>query len=180
MYHASPYRSLRANVSWPAVVRAVVGDEARARQAARAILWSEVTFFVARVARLPIGPLCEDDEARADIAVRVLQKLEANGNAHLREWLARQDAGRDQASFWTWIKTIARCTAIDFARTSRRNLARRNAPFEWARVACVDPYVLGEAIDGGARMAADDDELELRFAEPQRSLRDGEVESPVG
>jgi len=140
-------RPLRPSAQWPPIVRDVLTGEGRARERARAILWQEVQWFVERVVRLPIGPLNDDEEARRDIALRVLAKLERKSNAHLAAWYQRQLRQRDHSSFWTWIKTISWSIAIDHARTSRLNVAPRSEKrFEWVRIDCVDPQVLCEAL----------------------------------
>jgi hypothetical protein len=173
MRQTHKYRRLRPSVQWLPIVRDVLSGDGKARNIARAILWQEVQYFVQFIVKLPIGPLNEDDEARADIALRVLQKLEAKSNANLVEWLARQVRQRDHASFWGWVKTIAWSTAIDYARTSRRNIARRGENFEWIRLDCVDPRLLGEAL-GNPRSflpCGSDQDVEEFLADFQHCLR---------
>ena len=137
---------LRANAEWPPIVRDVLGSDRKLREAARAVLWQEVDYFVRRVVKLPIGPLNDQDDCRRDISVRVLAKLEAKSYAHLAKWIERQDHQRDHASFWGLVKTISSSTAIDYARGSDLNIAPRGEPFEWIRVDCADPRLLGEAL----------------------------------
>ncbi|HEX8110879.1 MAG TPA: hypothetical protein VF516_24270 [Kofleriaceae bacterium] len=109
--------------------------------------WCQVFHHIEHTLRLGIGPLSDDKEVRRDIAVRVLQKLEANGYKHLREWVDRQRRGTDSCSWWGFINMVARRCAIDYARTSSRNVARRGEPFEWVRVEPEDPAVLVERME---------------------------------
>ncbi|HEX8113406.1 MAG TPA: hypothetical protein VF516_37005 [Kofleriaceae bacterium] len=168
-------RPLRPNAQWPPIVRDILEGDPSARTKARTILWQEVQCFVERVVRLPIGPLNEDEEARRDIAVRVLVKLEKQSNAHLAAWYARQLRQRDHSSFWTWIKTISWSCAIDHARTSRLNIAPRSEKrFDWIRIDCVDPQLLCEAL-GNPRSFLDcgaDQDVESVLADLQAALRD--------
>jgi hypothetical protein len=168
-------RPLRASAQWPPIVRDILAGDVRARQRARTLLWQEVQRFVEHVVRLPIGPLNDDEEARRDIALRVLVKLEKKSNAHLDAWYARQLRQRDHSSFWTWIKTISWSIAIDHARTSRLNVAPRSEKrFEWIRVDCVDPQALCEAL-GNPRSflsCGSDQEVEDFLADLQGAMHD--------
>lgn len=117
-------------------------------KSARSAMWAQVIQHIERTVRLDIGPLSDDKEVRRDIAVVVLRKLEANDYRNLRAWVDRQHRGSDGCSLWGYINMVARRCAIDYARTSDRNLARRGEPFLWVRVEPEDPTVLAERLDG--------------------------------
>jgi hypothetical protein len=120
-------------------------DGAQNKQAvARTTLWCEVLHYVELCARLPIGPLSEDGDARREIGDRVLKKLEANDHALLRDWRDRQRRKRDHSSWWAFIKMVTRHRAIEYARCSSLNVARRGEPFRWVRVDLVDPLAFDE------------------------------------
>jgi hypothetical protein len=141
---------ISVNAQWPPIIDAVLGEQGGAQKQARYQMWNEVGFFVERILELPIGRLNEDPDARRDIAVNVLAKLEANNFAHIREWRRRQRLRCDHASWWTWIRTIARRTAIDFARLHPENVGRRGEAFSWVRVEPIDPAVLNESVGVGS------------------------------
>jgi hypothetical protein len=168
-------RPLRPSAQWPPIVRDILVGSVSARARARTILWQEVQRFVEHVVRLPIGPLNDDEEARRDIALGVVAKLERKSNAHLAAWYARQLRQRDHSSFWTWIKTISWSIAIDHARTSRLNVAPRSEKrFAWIRVDCVDPQALCEAL-GSPRSflsCGSDQEVEDFLADLQGAMHD--------
>jgi hypothetical protein len=138
------YIELIPSARWPAIVDAVLTDD----PGARAVLWVQVGFYVERIAKLPIGPLSEDEEARRDIALKVMSKLEGKSFANLKEWRRREARKQDHASWWTWIKTVSRCAAVDHARVSRENIARRGDNFEWVKVQTTDPFLLSDTLNG--------------------------------
>lgn len=138
------FLKLIPNPDWPAIADRVLSGEPQAR----AIMWMQVGFFVERIANLPLGPLTTDEDARRDIALKVLSKLEANDRANLREWRNRQLRQQDHASWWTLVRSMSRRIAIDYARTCKRNVGRRGAPFEWIDEQPVDPYSLAASLDG--------------------------------
>jgi len=115
-----------------AIIRELLQGSEPARKRARAVLWSEVDRYVVYRANLPIGPLADDRDERRNIALRVMEKLERDDCADLREWEHRQCERRNAAPWWGFVKTVAKHRAIDHARTSRLNLARRGEPFVWA------------------------------------------------
>src|SRR5215471_3593020 len=119
---ARKYRPLRPNAEWVIIVGDILSGDAGARDRGRATLWEDVADYVEHVVKLPIGPLNDDPEARRDIAMRVLQKLEAHSNAHLGRWHSRQLRKHEHASFWRLIKAISWSIAIDHARGSRLNI----------------------------------------------------------
>jgi hypothetical protein len=175
MRKTHPYRPLHPSAQWLQTVKHLLGDDVKARNAARVILWQQVQHYIEHLARLPIGPLNDDEDARKDIAVDVLKKLEANSFAHLAEWLARQLDQKDHASFWGLVRTIARTVAIDHARMSRQNIAsRRDKRFQWVRVDCVDSLLLGEVLDSPRAFieCSSDQEIDELFARLQEALRD--------
>ena len=136
------------NEEWPGIIDVILaGRPETTYRRARSLMWQQVDDYVVHHVKLPIGPLGDDEDVRRDISVRVLRKLEANSYCHLREWERRQAQKRDHASFWGWIKVVVKHVSIDYARTSRRNLARRGEPFRWAVVDSVDPFVLAETCD---------------------------------
>jgi len=140
---ATAYLTLIQNAEWlPIVDRVLGGDET-----ARSVTWLQTSYFVERRLRLPLGPLSNDEDVRRDIAVKVLAKLEANDRAHLREWRQRQERRRDHASWWSLIKRVAVRVAIDYCRTSRRNVARRGENFAWVDVQLADPHTLADSVD---------------------------------
>jgi hypothetical protein len=165
---------LRPNPDWPPIIDDVLGSNADAHKVARVILWQEVGLYVERVATLPIGPLNDDEDARRDIGLSVLKKLEGRSNLHLKEWRARQRRKQDHASWWGWIKTVARCVSIDYARTSRLNVARRGEPYKWVGLESIDPFVLGETLGSALDFLVHCGEQELHeyIANVQSALSD--------
>lgn len=158
-------KTLRPNPDWLQIVTDILDGEGARREQARGAMWEDVTHFVEHVARskLGIGPLADDSDALRDIAVRVVDKLERNDFAHLREWRRRQLSGREAAQWWTFIRMVARSKATDYARGSPLNIAprrsRKDAPpgsavFEWVRVEPTDPSVLTETMHSTARFVA--------------------------
>lgn len=138
---------LHPNADWPGIIDRLLGDDMHAdREAARETMWVEVQHYVVHLARLPIGPLNEDEDARRDIAVSLLRRLEQGQFRHVREWRRRQRRGEDHASWWGWIQLMASSLGIDLARGSRQNVARRGERFRWARVISVDPQVLADRL----------------------------------
>jgi hypothetical protein len=138
---------LHPNAYWPGIIDRLLGQATDAdHKAARETMWVEVEQYVVHAARLPIGPLNEDEDARRDVAVSVLRKLEQGQFRHLREWRQRQRRGTDHASWWGWIQLMAWSLGIDLARGSRQNVARRGEQFRWARVVSVDPQVLADTL----------------------------------
>jgi len=168
---------VRPDTEWLPLVNDILGSNARAHDIARSIMWCKVIFYVEHIARLPIGPLNDDDEARRDIAMRVLEKLEAKEYFHLKEWRLRHLCKRDDASLWGLIHAVLRTTAIDYARTSRQNIARRGEPFEWVRVEYVDPFELGERLGTTLDFFAHCGEQELHefIANAQHAQRDDDA-----
>lgn len=143
---SSSRTGLLPNQDWPGIIDRLLGAGTQAEQvAARETMWIEVQRYVVRFARLPIGPLTEDLEVRLDIAVSLLRRLEQGGCRHVRIWRERHRQ-RQAASWWGWIGLMTRTLAIDVARCSRQNLARRGEPFQWARVVSVDPVVFHETL----------------------------------
>jgi hypothetical protein len=149
---SAPYQKVTPSVQWLSIIGQVLGSDGVEQRRAREMMWNEVGFYVEKMIGLPIGPLNDDDDARRDIAVKVLAKLEAKGFASLHEWYRRQQRGVDRASWWAWIRTIARRTAIDFARSHPANVAPRGLPFAWVRTEPSDPAVLDEALEAGANL----------------------------
>jgi hypothetical protein len=139
-------------------------------------MWVEVQHYVVYCAKLPIGPLNEDEDARRDIAVSLLRRLEQDQFGHVREWRRRQRRRTDHASWWGWIGLMAWSLGIDFARGSRQNIAQRGTPFRWVRIVSVDPRVLadmlgdtlGKSLDFLHRCGTDD--LAAYLAELQEAL----------
>jgi hypothetical protein len=111
---------LRPNAEWPAIIGDILGSDAKAHETARSTMWLEVTCYIEGIATLPSGFFNDDEEARRDIAVRVLRRLEARSYFHLKEWLARQLRKQDHVSWWAWINTISRCISIDYGRIMGR------------------------------------------------------------
>ena len=123
-WHRARSRAVHPNEDWPAIVDDMLGGNARVGPA-RATMWTDVMRYVVDLARLPLGPLGKDGEARRDVAVRVLWKLEANDYAALREWRRRQKKGKDQSTFWSFVKVLAMHRAIDYVRASPRRTVPR-------------------------------------------------------
>lgn len=140
---------LHPNADWAGIVDRLLGGGTRTDQAkARETMWVEVEQYVVKLARLPIGPLNEDEDARRTIAVNLLRRLEQREFRHVREWRQRQQRRKDHTSWWGWIQLMAWSLGIDFARGSRQNIAPRGQPFRWARIVPVDPHVLADIIGG--------------------------------
>lgn len=158
---ARKYRPLRPNAQWMVIVANILGGDTTARDRGRATLWEDVAYYVEHVVRLPIGPLNEDPDARRDIAIRVLQKLEMSSSAHLARWHARQLGKREHASFWRLIKAMSWSIAIDYARGSRRNIGKRGQNFQWIRIDCADPQLLSEALGSPSGYLACGSEQEI-------------------
>lgn len=137
------------NKHWPAIIERLLDGTDAERDEARHTLWVEVQRYVLRFAKLPIGPLADDPEVRADLVVQVLHRLERDGSRHLRLWREGQRSGQTSITWWGLIGMMTRHLAIDIARGSRLQLARRKEPFRWARVVAVDPAVF----DGAQRDA---------------------------
>lgn len=132
--------TLLPNEKWPELVDRLLEGNNLERETAWNTMWVEVDHFVLRCAKLPIAKLNDDDDALRDIAVRVMKRLERNNFQHLRTWRRKQGQPRAQV-WWRYIDTVAYTVAVDYARTSRQNLARRGEPFRWAREVMVDPEV---------------------------------------
>jgi hypothetical protein len=139
---------LHPNADWPGIIDRLLGDGSDdERKAARETMWVQVQHYVVERARLPIGPLNEDKDARRDIAVSLLRRLEQRQFHHVKEWRRRQQRGQSHASWWGLIYRMAYQLGIDLARLSRQNLAPREAKqFRWARVAVVEPQVLADCL----------------------------------
>ena len=133
------------NKHWPAIIDRLLDGTDAERDEARDTLWVEVQRYVLRFARLPIGPLADDPEVRADVAVKVLDRLERNGYRHLRLWREGQRVRQTRTTWWGLLGTMTRHLAIDVARSSRLQLAPRGQPFRWARVMALDPAVFDTA-----------------------------------
>jgi hypothetical protein len=143
----SPPRRIAMTTSarWDGQWLKIIEDLLAGDKDARATMWRRVFQHIEHLVRLDIGPLSDDKEVRRDIAVRVLGKLEANEHRNLRAWVDRQRRGTDSCSWWGFINVVARRCAIDHARTSSRNIARRGEPFRWVRVEPEDPSSRGAA-----------------------------------
>lgn len=136
---ASPRRRLRRNSQWPAIADQLLGDSKADQAVARRTLWIEVRRYVEHVADLPIGALAEDVETRRDVAVKVLEKLEAKEYAAVRKWRRRRaSGGANAAPWWGWINKITRNASIDIARSSKQNVARGRKKFNWIRLSPTD------------------------------------------
>jgi hypothetical protein len=163
------------NEDWPGIIDRLLGSGGLA-EAAREIMWVEVQQYVVSVARLPIGPLNEDEEVRGDVAVGVLHRLERNDHRHLRTWRQRQHEQQGHTPWWNYIQMMAASLAIDAARGSRQNVARRGEPFRWMRTVPVDPHLLGERLGhspGFLRQASHGALLDY-LGEVQEAWRDDE------
>jgi len=129
---------------WPLIIAALLGDDLRMRQEARALLWTEVQEYVLHRAQLPLPQVVDDKDVRLDIALAVLRKLERNNYAALCEWRVRHASGRNASRWWTFVSVITKSATIDWVRTSRLNLASRGAPLVWAQVEPTDPSAFAE------------------------------------
>ena len=166
---------LHPSADWPDIIDQLLDSpQPRDRDNARVTMWVEVVHYVVRRARLPLGPLNDDEEIRHDVAVRVLERLERDGNKRIRQWRERQREKRDHATWWGWILRVACSTSIDLARGSRQNIASRGNPFLWAKVIPMDPAVIsgmqGGSIQSFVKSCSRDD-LRLFFTELQDVLR---------
>jgi hypothetical protein len=128
-----PQMKKKLRGEWMAIVNDLLEGDERARKLARNELWAQVIALVTTVMRLPVGPLNDDPDAKRDIAIRTIEKLEANDFAHLKEWRARQLRGRSCAQLLGFVKLVARGCAINFARCHRKQIAPRGQPFRWAQ-----------------------------------------------
>lgn len=133
---------LTTNECWPGIIDSLLEGTPAERDEARETLWVQVEHYVVRIARPPIGPLADDPDVRAELAVRLMERLEQRDFRHLRHWREAQRYQPGVAAWWGWIRTLTRNLATDLARGSRQNLARRGEPYRWARIVPVDPTVL--------------------------------------
>jgi hypothetical protein len=147
------------NSEWPNIIHDLLHGDAQARGKARTMLWQEVTYFVLSRLRLPIGRLGDDDEVRRDIAVRVIAQLERNDHQIIHEWEARQRRRRDASQWWTFVKMITECRAIDFARCSKLRVSSRKDGLRFAVVVPAEPSVLAELPSTGVLASYSEAEL---------------------
>jgi len=119
----SNFPGLRPDAEWTAIVDDILGNDPTAHMSARKTMWLEVTPYVECIATLPSRLFAGEARARRDIAVRVLQILDAGSYFHLKEWRTRQRLQRDHAPWWAWIMTVSRCAAIEYARIAARSHA---------------------------------------------------------
>ena len=163
---------LRPNEEWLQIITDLVEGEGVKREAARAAVWEGVEHYVQHVRRrkLPIGPLIDDDDAVRAISLRVMEKLVLNDFENLKRWRWRQLSGRDSAQWWTFIRIVVTSKAIDFARGSKRQIARRKsrkssapsgATFQWVREDPTDPSAVGDVMDATSRLLARSTEAQL-------------------
>lgn len=145
------------NPDWPEIIDRLLGSDTTAEaETARITMWTQVQHYVLRVALLPIGPLRDDPEARRDIAIGVMHRLEMDDHRHLRDWRERQAGGRRRkAAWWTLISLITKQVAIDVGRAHENNMAQRGEPFVWAALVPVDPTVLDEVQQDGLEKAVE-------------------------
>ena len=165
--------SLHPSESWLAIVDQLIEGSPTERRKAREILWQQVEEYVVKVARLPMGPLNEQDDARRAVALAVLQRLEQDQYRHVKAWRERQRLQRDNAAWWNWINVLARRAGVDVARSSDENLAPRGKPFQWVRVIPTDPLILAEFRGGRVLeyiMSCDDEQLRAHLTEFQAAL----------
>lgn len=159
MLSRTPIRLL-GNSDWPPIIDRLLDGGPGVRDQARHEMWEQVATHIVQRARLPMGPLNDDDEVRKDLALRVLEKLERRDYLHVHQWRDRQRRKRDHVPWWSFVQIMTWNAAIDLARQSRQNLAPRGKPFAWARVLPIDPIMLSCTVD----------ELRDYFAELQRVL----------
>ena len=133
------------NKHWPGIIDRLLDGTPTEQAESRETLWVEVERYVVHFARPPIGPLADDPDVRSQLALKVLRRIEQNDFRHLRLWREKQRHRQDSSAWWGWISTMTRRLAIDVARGSKQNLARRGEPFRWARVVPVNPAVFDEA-----------------------------------
>jgi hypothetical protein len=177
---------LHRNSEWPDIIQRVLGDGAPAeRNAARELLWTQVTAYVLHGAPLPLGPLNDDEEVRRNIAMKLLARLEKQRCRRLADWLARSLRNPGTSSWWGWIKATVWHIGIDEGRASRLNRAPRSAPFDWMREIPIDPGVLADDSDGHAserlrRLVAETNaEVLVRHVELHQDSMRGVPEDPV-
>jgi hypothetical protein len=106
--------------NWSRIVADILGSDLPAQAAAQATMRREVTDYVRCAARLPVGWLDDDDQARRTLARLVVQRLEAESFRLLDEWRDRVLRGRDHSSFWTMVKTVTWFLAIRYAADADR------------------------------------------------------------
>jgi hypothetical protein len=114
------YPTLHSNDEYPAIVASMLESAAPQHQAARATLRRDVRDYVECFAKFPVRRLNQSEHARHAIADLVLQRLDADDCGLLREWRNRVLRGRDQAAFWTMIKTVVWYSAIEYAHNAER------------------------------------------------------------
>jgi RNA polymerase sigma-70 factor (ECF subfamily) len=134
----------------------VPGDINDKPQEVRTRLSQVVIDYVMQLERLPIGPMADDMEARRDIAVAVLRKLESNDYALLREWSHRHSTGQGASSWRSMLKAVTMAAAIERERASRESTAR---PGEWAVVEPMSPGTMNSLIDATLELSVRTSEL---------------------
>jgi len=147
------------NIFWPSIIYFMLHGGRSTGETARGTMWIEVTHFVERVVRLPIGPLSDDKDVRHELAIRVLAKLERDDFTNLREWLRRQFEGDNPSQWWSFVRMVAKTTAISYAWCCDRNLNRtRRGAFQWVREELMDRDKVYALLDGlnRSRALADD------------------------
>jgi hypothetical protein len=96
---------------------------------ARAELWAQVEAHI-RKKRLPeLGRFSGDLDARRDIFVAVMVRIEAD----LHDFVALCSEG-EGAAFWTLVDVRMRSRSIDYLRSSRQRLSPRGADFRWSQI----------------------------------------------
>jgi hypothetical protein len=133
------------NKHWPEIIDRLLDGSDAERDEARDTLWVEVQRYVLRFAQLPIGPLADDVEVRANVALKVLDRLERAGYREVRHWRERQRRVPKGPPWWGMVGTIAYQRAIDVARVSKLRLVADRKRFEWAREVPLEPEILDNA-----------------------------------
>ncbi len=95
---------------------------------ARAELWAQVEAHIKKK-RLPeLGRFSGDPDARRDIFVTVMARIEAD----LHDFVAMCSEG-EGAAFWTLVDVRMRSRSIDLLRSSRQRLSPRGADLRWSQ-----------------------------------------------
>jgi hypothetical protein len=141
------------------IIAEVLEDAGDKHQEARARLWQEVIDYVMQLERLPIEPMADDKEARRDVSVAVLRKLESNDYALLRDWMSRDRTGQGASSWRSVLNAVTMAAATDWARASQQNTARPRVPWGWAVVEPMSPRKMNTLIDATMELSVRISEL---------------------
>jgi hypothetical protein len=142
------------NKNWLATIDELLWGGDGERHRALDIIWLAVFNYVIFKAKLPIGPLADNEENRRNIALQVMEKLLRDDYKHTREWRRRQAQGSDCASWMGFVARVTTTKAIDYARTSKLRMSARGEHFVFADEKPSVPVALEETTSSTAAFLA--------------------------